>query len=92
MENKDLIQHGNVFCVLKFESANHQQSYLTWKDASEILKSKEMKERDIRMFYKCLEIEETFSRQIVSPRPDTNSIILILEHFKVKHHNQCIDL
>ena len=85
MEDQKLNQSKvlNNFSILKFESANKQQ-ILTWEEALDLLKIRQIRERDIRMLQKSMEIEENFSRQIVASRPTSNAIIFMLEHFKVQ--------
>ena len=85
MEDQKLNQSKvlNNFSILKFESADKQQ-ILTWEEALDLLKIRQIRERDIRMLQKSMEIEENFSRQIVASRPTSNAIIFMLEHFKVQ--------
>ena len=67
--------------ILRFDSSG-EKIYLTWTEAKVTLKEAKVKSRDVKLIEKCLE-DEIDPRQIIAPRPASNSFIFFLEHIKV---------
>ena len=68
--------------ILRFDSSSGEKRYMTWQETKVTLKEARVKSRDIKLIEKCLE-EEVYPRQIIAPRPASNSFIFFLEHIKV---------
>ena len=67
--------------ILRFDSSGEKR-YLTWTEAKVTLKEAKVKSRDVKLIEKCLE-DEVYPRQIIAPRPASNSFIFFLGHIKV---------
>ena len=67
--------------ILRFNSSGEKR-YLTWQETMETLKEARVKSRDIKLIEKCMK-DEVYPRQIIAPRPASNSFIFFLEHLKV---------
>ena len=68
---------------LLYESCKSQQ--LLDEDAAfDILKENNMNERDLKLVQKYMEVESSVERPVVMSRPASNSLILFMEHIKVR--------
>ena len=71
------------FDVLKFNSSL-EKTFMSRDETLNILKDLGMRFRDLKLIRRLFDREDKSQRQIISPRPSSNSIIIFLEHLKVK--------
>ena len=68
--------------VLKFNSS-FEKSFMSRDEALSNLKALGMRFRDLKLIRRLFDREDKSQRQIIAPRPSSNSIIIFLEHLKV---------
>ena len=67
--------------VLKFKSSI-EKTFISQDETLTILRDSGMRFRDLKLIQRHFDREDKSQRQIVAPRPSSNSIIIFLEHLK----------
>ena len=68
--------------VVKFNSS-FEKTFMSRDEALSSLKALGMRFRDLKLIQRLFDREDKSQRQIIAPRPSSNSIIIFLENLKV---------
>ena len=68
--------------VLKFNSS-FEKTFMSRDETLSNLKALGMRFRDLKLIQRLFDREDKSQRQIIAPRPSSNSIIIFLENLKV---------
>ena len=73
---------GKTFLLYK---SCRSQEFLTESKACDILQENKMNARDLKLVKRYLEVETIIARPLILARPSCNSIVLFMEHIKVRY-------